>query len=135
VCSSDLTGQSLAALCREFPNQTALILTRAEAGDEEGTIRAAALKQDREDSTKAIADAKTAVATEQAEHAKTKAELVKVQGERDALKALSKAGGKTDPGEGTPPNANAKTMTRDEYNDLDLAARTEFHKQKGVIEG
>lgn len=130
-----VTALILAALCREFPQQKDLVLTRAEAGDDEVAIRAAALKQDRDDSTKAVATANAAVATEQAEHAKTKAELVRVQTERDQLKALSKAGGKPDPEEGTPPNANAKTMTREEYNKLDLAARSDFHKNKGVIEG
>lgn len=50
----------------------------------------------------------------------------------NALSALSK-GGKIDPGEGTPPSA--KTMTRAEYNKLDLAAREDFLNAKGIIEG
>lgn len=98
-----ITAEALAALvAAASPTYAHLIVERANAGDDEGSIKAALADKIHEGTTKALADANVLLAQKEEELKAANAALVKLQADHDALKLLAK-GGMQDPGAGSPP--------------------------------
>jgi ClpP class serine protease len=105
-----ITAQVLAALVVAHATHATFIAERANAGDDESTIRNAIAKKEQEQTQATIADLGKQLETERTKNAATAKQLADLQKEHADLKALAEAGSQNEVGGGSPDDANTKTQ-------------------------
>jgi ClpP class serine protease len=129
------TGEQFAALVAANLNNhaiAAMITAQYQAGTDHETIKTMITEAKIKDAETAKSTALAAVATEQAEHAKTKADLAKMTADFNSLKTLA-AGGQKDPKDGGSPENTGNTMKAEDFDKLPIAEQNKFLGAKGRV--
>lgn len=126
------TGDQLAALIAANTKHSAMIVAQYNAGADLDTIKAQVTAEVIKDATAATTVAQSALAAEQTEHGKTKAELAKITAEFTALKALAN-GGQKDPKDGGHVENGGQTMTAEAFDKMPIADQKKFLDAKGRV--